>query len=68
MMGWLLTSHNGGTLGMSVPIYTTRPDASGDTASYSLSLWMTILVMVLIWVNIVVWGCIGLYEAARVVL
>lgn len=52
-------------LGLSLPIYTTRKDAHGDTATYSQSLWMTLLVQVLIWLNLIAWGIIGLVEAIR---
>jgi hypothetical protein len=52
-------------LGISVPIYVTRKSADGETGSYSLSLWMTALAILLVWTNVVVWGVIGLVEAVR---
>ena len=41
-------------------VYVTRKDADGNISSYSLSLWMTLLAMLLVWANIVIWGIIGL--------
>jgi hypothetical protein len=55
-----------GNLNMAMSVYTTRQDAHGQTASYSLSLWMTLLAMFLIWLNIVVWGAIGLVYSVLV--
>jgi len=55
-------------LNTSLPIYTTRPHGrDGETASYSMSVWMTLLAGVLVWLNVVVWGLLGLYFAARVI-
>lgn len=55
-------------LNTSLPIYTTRPHGrDGETASYSVSLWMTLLAGLLVWLNVVVWGAVGIYEAVRVV-
>lgn len=51
----------------SLPVYVTRKTANGYTGSYSLAAWMPLLAIALIWLNIVVWGCVGLYEAARIV-
>jgi hypothetical protein len=55
------------SLRTSAPIYVTRKTADGETANYSLSIWMTLLVILLLWLNVVVWGCLGLYEAVRVI-
>jgi hypothetical protein len=44
-----------------MPIYVTRPHgANKTTASYSLSLWMSILAMMLVWMNVVLWGVFGI--------
>lgn len=49
-------------------IYTTRPhSSSGYTATYESPFLMSALVLLLVWANAIVWGCIGLYEATRVV-
>lgn len=53
-------------MGISVPVYVTRKTADGTTGSYSLSLWMPILAILLVWFNVVVWSIIGLVEAVRV--
>lgn len=55
-----------GNLNASAPIYVTRKNADGIIATYSLSIWMTLLALMIVWTNIVVWGGIGLYEAVRV--
>jgi len=52
----------------SLPIYVTRKDADGETGTYSLSGWAVLLAMLLIWLNIVVWGFLGLYFAVAVIL
>lgn len=49
----------------SYPIYVTRKTAGGETMSYSLSLWMTLLVILLVWANVIVWAGYGLYEFGR---
>lgn len=55
-------------LNNSLSIYTTRPHGrSGETSTLTMSAWMILLAMMLTWVNVIAWGCIGLYEAARVV-
>lgn len=54
-------------LGMSLPVYVTRKTAHGETYQYSLSLWMTLLAIFLLWLNVVVWGAVGLIAAVRVV-
>lgn len=50
-------------LGMAMPTYTTRPSATGQTATYSQSLWMTLCVQFFITVNGLLWGAYGIYEA-----
>lgn len=56
------------SLGTSLPIYVTRKTSSGLIAEYSLSIWMTLLAIMVIWANIVGWGCFGLYVLARLVI
>ncbi len=54
-------------LGLSLPIYTTRPHGQDkETATYSMSFWMTMLAGLLVWLNVIAWGAIGIYEAFRV--
>jgi hypothetical protein len=50
-------------LGLSLPYYVTRKTADGYTASYSASLWMTLLPQFIVWANVIVWGVIGLIKA-----
>ncbi len=54
-------------LNNSLPIYVTRKTANGDVASYSISIWMSLLVIFLGWTNAVVWGALGLYFAVKAV-
>lgn len=56
-----------GDLSATTPVYVTRKTADGYTGSLSLSIWMQLLVLLLLWFNAVIWGCVGLYEAVRVV-
>lgn len=60
------SSSGGATLATSAPVYTTRRDADGATASYSLSLWMTLLALLLVWVNVVLWATVGIVYAFKV--
>lgn len=50
------------------PVYVTRKSASGETGELSLSIWMQLVVLLLLWLNAVIWGAIGVYEAVRVVI
>lgn len=50
-------------LGISVPIYVTRQSANGETGSYFISLWVSLLCILIAILNIVLWGGIGIYEA-----
>ncbi len=54
-------------LGTSVPVYTTRKSGDGYTMTYSMSAWMPFLAMFIVWLNVVVWGIIGLITAVKVV-
>lgn len=51
----------------SAPIYVTRKSASGETGSYSMTLWMTLFAFLLVWANVMVWSVVGLVTAARVI-
>ena len=54
-------------LNVSLPIYTTRPHGrDGETATYVLSFWMTMLAILVAWLNVIAWGVIGLVTAAKV--
>ena len=54
-------------LGMSAPVYVTRKSADGFTMTYEMSLWMPIFAMLLIWLNVMIWGIVGLITAFKVV-
>lgn len=51
----------------SMPIYVTREDADGFIGAFSMSIWMPLLAMLLVWANAIVWGVVGLIYAVRVV-
>ncbi len=51
-------------LNTAMPIYTTRPHG-GETASYSLSLWMSLLAMLIVWCNVIFWGAWGIGQAVE---
>jgi len=56
------------SLQSSIPVYVTRKDADGNTGTYSYSIWMTLLAGFVVWLNVVVWGAVGLVTAVRVIL
>jgi hypothetical protein len=51
-----------------IPIYVTRKNAAGMIGSWTISAWVGVAVMYLVFLNIFAWGLVGLYEAVRVVL
>jgi hypothetical protein len=53
-------------LNMSTPVYVTRKDGDGRIMSYSMSAWMTLLAMAVIWLNVVAWGIFGMVELWRI--
>lgn len=53
--------------GLATPVYVTRKTADGMTGSLSISIWMQLVALLLIWLNVMVWSCFGLYEAGRLV-
>lgn len=48
-------------LSQDVPIYVTRENADGQIAEYTLSIWMTLLAIFVVWANLIAWGFYGLY-------
>lgn len=55
-------------LGTTAPIYVTRPTSSGTVASYSMSLWMTLLAILAIFLNVILWGTVGVIKAVEVLI
>jgi len=53
-------------LGIMAPVYVTRPTADGYIASYSLALYQSLLALLIIWLNVLLWGVIGIIQAIRV--
>lgn len=52
-------------MNQALPVYVTRKTAHGETAEYEMSLWMTMLAGFMVWLNIVVWGVVGLRKAVK---
>lgn len=48
-----------------MPIYVTRKAASGETGSLSLSIWMPLVALLLVWLNVVLWSIVGLVAAVE---
>ncbi len=55
-------------LGTQAPIYVTRETAGGLTGSYYLALGWTLLVMVIVLANILLWGAVGIAAAVGALL
>ncbi len=51
-----------------LPYYVTRKTADGYTAYFSLPAWLLLTAAKLFWLNVIVWGVVGLIVAVRVVL
>lgn len=51
----------------SLPIWVSRKTADGLTSSYSVPLWMFMLIGLITMFNLLLWGVIGLYEAVEVI-
>lgn len=49
-----------------LPIYVTRENASGEIGTFSMASYITLPAMFLFFVNVIVWGVVGLVEAVRV--
>ena len=50
------------------PIWSSRPTAHGIISAYSVQMWQLVLIGFLFQLNAIVWGSIGIYEAARLIL
>ena len=50
------------------PVYVTRENAHGVTGTISISGWQLALATTLVTLNVIAWSCLGLYEAARIVI
>lgn len=55
-------------LGTPLPIYVTRENANGQIAEFTLSAWMILLAMFIVWANVVLWGAYGLAAVVRALL
>lgn len=44
----------------SIPFYVTRETAGGEIYTYAISAWISLLGISLIWINILLWGLVGL--------
>ena len=52
-------------LGTSVPVYVTNKTAEGITMAYSMPVWIPLLGMLIVTLNVFLWGGIGIYEAFK---
>lgn len=52
-----------GDLAAAAPVYVTRKDSDGVTGTWSMSMWMALLVMFLVWLVIVLWSVVGIAVA-----
>ncbi len=51
-----------------IPVYVTRKTADGGTAQYSQSIALTLLAQCLVWLNVVLWGIVGVVQALGMLL
>ena len=57
----IIKTRGSATMQTSIPVYVTRKTANGETGSFSLSLWMSLLALMLVWANIVLWSLFGIF-------
>lgn len=50
---------------LSIPFYVTRKNAQGEMGTWSINGYVGLAVLVLLWLNLLAWGVIGLVEAGR---
>lgn len=57
-----------GDASQSMPFYVTRKTASGETMQYDMPMSQSIKAMLLIYLNIVLWGVIGLLAGVTLII
>ena len=43
-----------------MPVYVTRANADGMIGSFTMSAWMVLLTMLLVWLNVIGWSIYGI--------
>jgi len=51
-----------------VPAWVSRPDSDGMISAFTLPLWLFLIVGVLVLLNMVGWGVVGLVELVQYIL
>jgi len=55
-------------LSLQLPYYVTRPHgANQETMQFSMNAYFLLITILIIWINVFVWGIIGLITAVKVV-
>jgi hypothetical protein len=57
-----------GDWGMELPIWVSRKNADGMISQFSVPMWLFMLIGLLVVLNVVLWGGIGLYEAVTYII
>lgn len=50
-----------------IPIWVSRKNADGFISEFTVPLWLFLVIGLVALANALLWGGIGLYEAARVI-
>ena len=53
--------------GVSIPAWCSRPNADGMISSFTLPIWLFMLIALMILLNVIVWAGIGLVTAFNVI-
>ena len=53
--------------GFQIPIYVTRKRADGCIGAINMGAWLMMIIYLLVVLNVLSWGVLGLYFAAKVV-
>lgn len=51
-----------------LPIWVSRKDANGMISKFSVPLWLFMLIGLIVLLNFLLWGGIGIYEAIRMMI
>jgi hypothetical protein len=49
-----------------IPIYVTRKNANGVSATWTINAFIPLLAMFIVFANIILWGIFGFYEVIHV--
>ena len=51
-----------------IPLYITRPDSDGDTAQWGVTPRMAVVVILIVTVNFLLWGTVGIVYASKLLI